>query len=229
MRIWLAIAASALVLPAAFGQTRPPQKRPAAPSAAADRLGMTCPQILEISSTDWVAKFTQAKGATPESTTRAIAAYGKCYDLRTSELAASLAKKRKSPSKAARVDFDGFEAVVKHFTLVALADVQPPPGAVKTAYAALYEKQFRYEFYRGCDGEDPALTPDENDQFGKAKNRFGELLGLEPEDKAREIHEAFGEIVGTHQASQRMKSALYLYAIFILEPPSEKPFARPPF
>lgn len=214
-----------------LAQTKPPQRAPATSSAAGDRLGMTCAQILQTTSTDWVAKFAEAKGSGPEVTARATTAYGKCYDSRTDGLIATLAKKAAGPGKTARANFAGFETAVKAFMTKGLADVQLPSDALKIAYANLYEKQFRYEFYRTYEEKNlnPPLTPEENDQFGKAKNRFGELLGLLPEDKAHEVHEAFGEIVGTHPVSLPMKLALYRYAIFVLEPPSEKPFAPPPF
>jgi hypothetical protein len=207
------------------------QKTGAASSSTADRLGLTCTQILQMNSVDWVAKFNKQKGATPEATARAITAYGECYDGRTDRLSASLVRKHATPPKNARTNFAGFEGALKEFVLKAIADAQPPPAATKAAYIVLYEKQFRYEFYRSYaeKNTNPALTPEESDQYSKAKNRFGELLGLLPEDKAHEMHEAFGEIVGTHEVSLPMKLALYRYAIFILEPPSEKPFAPPPF
>jgi hypothetical protein len=225
-----AILISLLFACASPAQTKPPQKAAsAAASDRAERLGMTCAQILQISSIDWVAKFTDKNG--PDTAARAVTAYGKCYDARTDSLAASLAKKGAGPQKKARTDFLEFETAVKAFTAKALADVQPSPDAAKAAYVSLYEKQFRYDFYRSYQEKDPnpQLTPEENDQFGKAKNRFGELLGLLPEDKSHEVHEAFGDIVGPHPVSLPTKLVLYRYAIFILEPPTEKPFAPPPF
>jgi hypothetical protein len=194
-------------------------------------MGLTCAQILQMSSADWVARFNKEKDAPPEGAPRAIASYGKCYDARTDGLAATLAKKGAGPLKNARRNFLGMESALKEFAAKAVADAQPAPNATKVAYVNLYEKQFRFEFYRAYAQKDlnPALTPEESDQVGKAKNRFGELLGLLPEDKAREVHEAFGEIVGTHEINLPMKLALYRYAIFVLEPPSETPFSPPPF
>jgi hypothetical protein len=204
--------------------------KPPSPSAA-DRLGLPCAQILQMSSTDWVAKFNQEKDSTPQGTARAVDTYSQCYDARTNELASTLVRKRAAPPKTARDDFAGFENALSDFVAKAVADVQPKPDAAKTAYISLYEKQFRREFYTQYANKNlhSGLTADESDQFTKAKNRFGELLGLEDEDKAHELHEAFGEIVGTHELSLPMKLALYRYAIFILEPPTEKPFGPPPF
>jgi hypothetical protein len=227
-----AIAALLLFACASPAQTKSPQKASAPSTVAADRadrLGMTCSQILQMSSVDWVAKFAEKNG--PDTAERAITAYGKCYDARADGLIATLTKRGAAPPRKARADLLDFETAVKAFTTKALADEQPAPDAGKVAYVRLYEKQFRYDFYRGYQEKDPSpqLTPEENDQFGKAKNRFGELLGLLPEDKSHEVHQAFGDIVGPHPVSLSVKLALYRYAIFILEPPTEKPFAPPPF
>jgi hypothetical protein len=210
-------------------QARHPRGEPA--KSAADRLGLTCSQILAIRSTDWVAKFKREKGDAPGTTDRALAAYGRCYDERTEQLGLQLRRKRAVPTRYAAADFAGFENAAKNFTQTAIADAQPPPDAAKIAYIDLYGKQFRYEFYREYADKSltASLTPDESLQFTKAKNRFGELIGLLPDTQAHQVHAAFGEIVGLHHVSMAIKLALYRYAIFILEPPSGKPFAPPPF
>jgi hypothetical protein len=223
--------AATLLAPAASPQTKAPQRPSAASPTASDRLGMACAQILEMSSTDWTAKFTEAKGSTPQSATNAISTYGKCYDSHTDSLAASLARKGSGPAKKPRADFAQFETAVKAFSAKAVADVQPPPDPQKAAYINLFEKQFRREFYSEYEQKavNRPLTPDESDEYRKAKNRFGELLGLLPEDKAHELHAAFGDVIGSHPVSLPMNLALYRYAIFILEPASDKPFGPPPF
>ena len=116
-----------------------------------DRLGMTCAQILKMPSAEWIADFNdKAHVATPDASAtlaRATAVYGKCYDARTDSLAATLARSGKGPSKTARADFAGFETSLKDFGAKALADAAVPADDKKRAYVALYEKQFRYEFY----------------------------------------------------------------------------------
>lgn len=207
------------------------ERRATASLPAAERLGPTCEQILAMSSTGWVAKFQKEKGPAPQATTEAIDVYGKCYDERTDRLAELLARKRAGPTKNAAADFAGFEDAVSAFTKAAIADAQTAPSETKIAYARLYEKQFRYEVYREYEQKNlqPRLTPEENVDFTKAKNRFGELVGVLPDAKAHQVHAAFGEIVGVHQISMAIKLAVYRYAIFVLEPPTEKPFAPPPF
>lgn len=250
-----------------------------------DRLGLTCPQILRMSSKDWVEKFTAAKApggqnASPEITIRAIAAYGKCYDARTDQLAASLGRTGKGPLMGARGNFGDFEKALKDFETAALGNVQPPANEVKIAYAGLYEKQFRYAFYlsytpagqtktsaqsgtkqsassastksapppsKAEPGESSSVRPDgakppsaaeevgetsaedTAEDFTKAKNRFGQLLQALPEDNAKAVHSAFGNILGGYEVSQETRLNVYLYAIFLLEPDDAKPFAPPPF
>lgn len=259
-----------------------------------DRLGLTCAQILNMSSTDWVAKFTatkagksqpseqvSAQSASPELTIRAVTTYGKCYDLRTDQLAASLGRSGKGPLMGARGNFGDFDEALKDFESATLANMQPPASEVKKAFAGLYEKQFRYAFYLSYTPAGHSTTPpsssakqsssststktapppskaepeesssvrpdgakppsaaeevagqnsldDTAEDFTKAKNRFGQLLQALPEDNARAVHSAFGNILGGYEVSQETRLNVYLYAIFLLETDQAKPFAPPPF
>jgi hypothetical protein len=137
----------ALVLPG----LAPAQSKPH-PKPDTDRPGMTCAQILKMTSAEWILSFNDkahlAAADHPAGVPRAIAVYGKCYDARTDSLAAVLARSGKGPNKAARADFAAFETALKDFAAKALADAAPPADERKKAYAALYEKQFRYEFYQ---------------------------------------------------------------------------------
>jgi hypothetical protein len=220
-----------------------------------ERLGMTCAQVLAMSSTDWVAKFTATKGATPKSTVLAMEAYAKCYDARTDRLAASLAKAGKGPLMGARANFHDFEEALNNFTAKAFSVGQTPADAVKTACAALYEKQFRYSFYQSYQQKppkepaptakdasaalaDPAVPATNvqspsaariTDPMSLAKNRFGEILAALADDERHQIHLAFGEIFEKNSIGEQWKLEIYRYAIFILESPKNTPFSRPPF
>jgi hypothetical protein len=243
--VFAAIVVSLLLASPVLAQTKTPPSK----NVSADQSGLTCAQILEMTSTDWVAKFNKEKGASPQGTLRAIAAYGRCYDVRTDRLAASLAKTRKGPSTADVNSFRDFYQSLKDFTSKTLASIEPPGDAVRSAYAALYQKRFRYEFYQsyetgiakmpataadtsGPTGGTPS-TPnsrtDKNDPFTIAKNHFGELLGLLPEDKRHEVHAAFGRMFAGNTFAEAKKLEIYRYAIFLMEPPSGKPFSPPPF
>jgi hypothetical protein len=157
----LLLAAVALCIsPGLAAQAPAPKARAASPSR--DQLGMTCAQILELSSADWVAQFNEKAKDTapaPQKTVRAIAAYGKCYDARTDRLAASLTKATAGPLMGARGNLRDLQQALDAFTSKALAAADPPAGDVKTAYAQLYEKQFRYGFYQSYE-KPAAKAPD---------------------------------------------------------------------
>ncbi len=150
-------------------------------------------------------------------------------------------------------NFHDFEAALNNFTAQAFGIAQPPADAVKTAYAALYEKQFRYAFYQSygqkpvkqtaaneasaapADPAAPATNVQSSsaaritDPMSLAKNRFGELLAALPEDSRHEIHLAFGEIFEKSSIGEQWKLEIYRYAIFILESSKNEPFSSPPF
>jgi len=136
-----------IILLGAIPQTATAQTH-SAQKTEPDRLGRSCAQIVQTSSADWVREYTKEKSAAPDATVRALAVYGECYDARTNRLATSLGKSGKGPPLGARGNFRDFEQALKDFTAKALAPGNPTADAVKTATAALYEKQFRYDFYR---------------------------------------------------------------------------------
>ena len=221
-----------LLLPYCSAQTRTARPAPADP----DRLGQTCAQILKMTSSDWVAYFNQKSAQdtpqNPAEVIRAVAAYGKCYDERTKRLAATLGKSGKGPLMGANGNFRDFEAALEDFTTKALAATNSAPDSQKSAYAHLYEKQFRYQFYQSYVEKDllsRPLTPEESDGYTKAKNHFGEVLGLLPDDKLHSVHAAFRQIFDASPVSDVTKLELYRFAIFLLAPAKDKPFSPPPF
>jgi len=224
---------SAISLPSCFAQAK--TTHPAnAPDP--DRLGQTCVQILKMSSTEWVAYFANKSAAAatdqPAANVRAIGSYGKCYDERTDRLAASLRKSGKGPLMGANGNFRDFQKALDDFAAKALAATHKEPGTPSAAYAALYEKQFRYQFYQSYAQRDflsRALTPEESDEMAKAKNRFGEVLGLLPDETLHPVHTAFRQVFDPAPVTNLTKLELYRFAIFVLAPAKDKPFAPPPF
>lgn len=218
----LPIAASAQQTPPATTQTRKPRVADSSP----------CANMLEKSSSDWVAQYIAAHSASQDDTVAAINAYAKCYDARTSRFAASLGKSGKGPLMGANGNFRDFQAALKDFSTKALADTIPPADPVRAAYASLYALGFRYEFLQGYntkkDAQSGTLTPEQDDEMAKAKNRFGELLGLLKMDQFHEVHSAFSKVLEV-QISDVTKLEVYRYGIFILARPGEKPFSPPPF
>jgi hypothetical protein len=233
MKIFLTQLIAAGLAAVCFAQAKPAQTKTA---AEADRLGLTCAQILQMTSTAWVARFAEktggATGASAPVAVRAITSYGKCYDARTNQLAASLGKSGRGPLMGALGIFRDFQKALDDFTTKALAVSDKQPGTQEAAYAVLYEKQFRYEFYQRYEqritGGRP-LTAEEAAEYSKAKNRFGEFLGLLPEDKAHIIHAAFSQIFDAGPVTDVTKLELYRFAISVLESPKDKPFSSPPF
>jgi hypothetical protein len=256
MRFTIASALLLLLAPAfPFAQSQSKSPSKSAPKAHVDLLGMTCAQVLQMTSSEWIAKVTSTDDSWEDGQLRGIAGYGKCYDERTDRLAASLARSRKGPSVRAKGSFRDLEAALDDFTAKALADSQPPGDAVKKAYAALYEKAFRYEFYEGYEPKPPvateaaaapetspapksAATMDANapaadakataapvSEMTRAKNRFGALLDAMPPDKLHEIHAAFGKIVEVQPIASDHELEIYRYAIFVLGPPVAPPGA----
>jgi len=226
-------------------------------------LELPCARVLAMPSSDYIAQIVAIDDSNVDGQLRGIRRYGACYDARTDALAASLVRNGKGPAKSARADFEAFEAALKDFAAKAFADAPPQPASQKVAYAGLYEKQFRYLFYRRYEAKTvraakpaiPAVKPaspatpappaassraatpptaeerarSDADPVTMAKNRFGKLLELLPDDKMHELHRAFGDVIGPHTISEPMRLAVYRYAIFILEPPSTTPFSPPPF
>jgi len=210
------------------------QSKPVHPSAATDpdRLGQTCAQMLKMSSAEWVEYFETKTGDIAANSNaglrRAIGVYGKCYDERTDRLAAALSKSGRGPLMGANGNFRDFQKALDDFTTKALAATNNQSGL----WVPLYEKLFRYQFYQGYLDKNPKgrpLTPDESDEFAKAKNRFGEVLGLLPDDSMHAVHSAFRQIFDTGRVTDLTKLELYRYAIFLLAPAKDKPFAPPPF
>jgi len=229
MRLFCASLIALMLAPAGFAQTKPAQTKAADP----DRLGLTCAQILQMTSMAWVAQFTEKAGnSSAPVAVRAITAYGKCYDARTNQLAASLGKSGRGPLMGALGNFRDFQKALDDFSAKALAESNKQPGTQEAAYAALYEKQFRYEFYQRYEQRSSGgrpLTAEEAAEYSKAKNRFGEFLGLLPEDKAHVIHAAFSQIFEGAPVSDVTKLEVYRFAIFVLESSQDTPFSPPPF
>jgi len=271
-------------------QTRSEQQTQGKYSASAANANpelMSCGQILAMSSTDYIAKTTAVNDPAQDGQLRGARKYGSCYDARTDALAAWLARSGKGPTKAGREEFASFEKDIQDFTEKALANAgvpgteanasfEPgPPRASKAAYASLYEKEFRYEFYReyvaktakpvkavastakptpttagakpashaagpsgasatGADSSLHAATAEEQarsdaDPVTQAKNKFGKILEVLPDDQMHEIHRAFSEVIGRHSISEPMRLAVYRYAIYILQPVATTPAEPPPF
>src|SRR5580658_7235380 len=109
MKLSCALLTSLLLAPGGFPQAKPAQTK----AADADRLGLTCTQILQMTSAAWVAQFAEkartSNNAAGVPTVRAITVYGKCYEARTSQVAALLGKSGRGPLMGALGNFRDFQ------------------------------------------------------------------------------------------------------------------------
>jgi hypothetical protein len=192
---------------------------------------LACSTVLQSSSADYIAQYATAHSTSQDDTLKAIDTYSKCYEARTNRLAASLNKSGKGPLMGANGNFRDFQAALKSFTTKSLADTTPPGDALRTAYASLYALQFRNEFlerYAHPDSNASTLSADQSDEMAKAKNRFGELLGLLKTDQFHEVHSSFSDLLAVVN-NDVTKLEVYRYGVFLLARPGEKAFAPPPF
>jgi hypothetical protein len=99
-------------------------------------------------SSDYIAQVVAIDDSVADGQLRGIRKYGSCYDARTDALAATLARSRRGPTKAAAAEFASLESAIKDFSANAIATApHASPGYPKEAFANLYEKKFRREFY----------------------------------------------------------------------------------
>jgi len=105
----------------------------------------------------------------------------------------------------------------------------PAPSASSSTPAAPPPSEENASASADAKANVPATLPAEIDPFTKAKNHFGELLGLLPPEQIHEVHSAFGKLFNGNPVSEDMKVDIYKYAIFLLESPKDQPFAAPPF
>src|ERR1700740_1239713 len=124
---------SALLIALMLAPVGLPQAKPAAPKGAdADRLGVTCAQDPQLTSPPWVVPVAEKTGtandAAAPAAIRAITAYGKCYEARTNQVAASLGKSGRGPLMGALGNFRDFQKALDDFTAKALAATDKQPG-----------------------------------------------------------------------------------------------------
>ena len=111
---------------------------------------MPCEQILKLSSTDYINKYTQAHGDNTLERVNAIYQYGNCYSQNLDNIQAKMNESGHHPLMGANAHFHDFESALNNFTDTVLGFCSPD-GSLKrvtAAYATLYQKQFRNFFYQ---------------------------------------------------------------------------------
>lgn len=208
-------------------QTRQTQTVPS------DMLGLNCGQMLAMSSSQWMDRYTNAKGDSTNWVEQGLSIYGQCYDQRTEALATSLNNMGKGPLMGGLGNLHDMQSTLQTFTTQAL-DASSPDGTfgrIQAAYAMLYQKQFTYQFYQGyvnVDQQVPTLSDPES--LSQAKQRLGELISQHKGTQGENLQNAFDQFeTNAVEGCGIPEVSVYQYAIMILQSPADPPFSKPPF
>lgn len=192
---------------------------------------MPCQEVLKMSSTDFVHKYTKIHGDNTIEITKAIYAYGNCYDQAQDEILDQLNKQGKGPLMGASGNFKDFETALNNFTKTA-SDLCTPDGTFKQvshAYAMLYQKQFRHLFYLSYLSKKSAAKVNAR-AIETAKTKLDSLINHLAPQQASKIRTDFDAYYNAGvQVLGLPAQPVYEYAISLLESPADKPFSPPPF
>jgi hypothetical protein len=125
------------------------------------------------------------------------------------------------------------QSTLQKFTTLALA-ASASGGTydrISTAYATLYQKQFRYQFYMGyMHLNQELLAVADPDQLNRAKERLGELISRQTGKQGENLQDAFDQFrTAAVEGCGIPALNVYDYAITILQSPADPPFSKPPF
>lgn len=242
--------AAALALGSIAAAAEPPTVRTAgadaapAASAAAKPLDEDCKAILAKSSHEWTETCANSLGDSTVAIETALARYGDCYDAATDALAAAVRPSESkddgaasgSPSgRGAPACLPGLQKALEGFTEYALgaALTGGTYSRIATAFATLYEKQFRrraWEAARAASGGalPPLLTPDEK-RLAAARARLTEIVDAATPRLRADLNERFEALLAATKQCDVPPLLVYEFAITILQSPADPPFAPPPF
>jgi hypothetical protein len=192
---------------------------------------MPCEQILKLSSTDYINKYTQAHGDNTLERVNAIYQYGNCYSQNLDNIQAKMNESGHHPLMGANAQFHNFESALNNFTDTALGFCSPD-GSLKrvtAAYATLYQKQFRNLFYQQYlpKGKVPAA---DSKAISAAQAKLEDLIKHLPERQVAAATKAFTAYYDAAVKDLNLPAQpVYEYAIMLLQPPADKPYSPPPF
>ena len=134
-------------------------------ATAQDATGPDCQKILIQKATAWVNSYSAKLGGSTLDIRKAIGIYGNCFDQRTARLYQQLIKSGHSPLMGAVGNLRDLEQAVAAFTKEALAATAGGGSydTLSSAYAFLYQKQFKYDFYKTYQAQAPAATDNKAD------------------------------------------------------------------
>ncbi|HEV2613394.1 MAG TPA: hypothetical protein VGV92_01660 [Gammaproteobacteria bacterium] len=189
-----------------------------------------CSAILTQTSNSWA----NQKTSTPDIED-ALAQYGNCVDQDTQQLHTQMLKTNNYPLMGANGDFQDFTAALDNFTAIALklsAAGGTSYDSIHYAYAELYKKQFKLLFYADYINKtsDPLITRLRSQQqpnLKYLKNYFEKTLLTYSPQQREILQHAFTRMISQSSFGEMHQKYIYLYAIFVIEPPSGKAFADP--
>lgn len=191
---------------------------------------MPCKDVLKLSSTDFVDKYTKIHGDNTIEITKAIYAYGNCYDQAQDEIRDLLNKQGKGPLMGANGNFKDFETALNNFTKTALelCGTDGTFAQISNAYAVLYQKQFRHLFYQPYLSKKAAKI--NSRAIEAAKTKLDSIINHLAPQQATKVRTDFDAYYNAGVKVLGLPAQpIYEYAISLLESPADKPFSPPPF
>jgi hypothetical protein len=206
--------------------------------------GSDCNTILAKSSHEWAETCATRIGDSTDAIELALARYGDCYDAATDALAKAVARGGDEQRRGAPDCLPALQRALEGFTEYALgaALTGGTYSRVATAYATLYEKQFRrlaWEAARpapvaaGADAS--AATPaaaratSDGARLAAARSRLTALLDAATPRLRADLAERFGALVEAAKRCDISLAPVYEFAVSLLQSPADPPFAPPPF
>jgi hypothetical protein len=192
---------------------------------------MPCNEVLKFPSLEFVKKYTQVHGQNTLETTNAIYQYSNCYDQALDSLRDKLNQQGSGPLMGATGQFRDFEMALNKFTTTALDLCSPEPSLkrVSDAYATLYQKQFRHQFYEHYLPKSH-VSPANPQAISAAKAKVDSLINHLPPQQAPPVRAAFDAYYQAAVTGLALSPLpVYQYAIMLMQSPAEKPYSVPPF
>lgn len=185
-----------------------------------------CSDILNQTAHAWASQKTNTL-----DTENALTQYGNCVDQDIQKLHTKILNTQNYPLMGANGDFRDFSTALDNFTTLALSVKN---DRILTAYTQLYKKQFTLLFYASYinNTTDPLLerlSDNPKPNLKELKAYFEKtLLAYSPQQR-KALSTAFQKMISQSDFGKTYQNAVYVYALSILEQPSDGTFITDPF
>jgi hypothetical protein len=188
-----------------------------------------CAAILARSSSEWVETCASRGDDSPDAIEAALARYGECYDAATERAAERLREVDPAAADEVAACLPALRASLEGFSEYALGAAlnRGTYSRITTARAALYEKQLPRLAYEARGPRRDAATPPERPAAARARLR--EILDAAPPRLRRDLEERFEKLRSAAASCRISPAPTDELAIYLLQSPSDPPFAPPPF